>query len=121
MLIRVSSFSPIQGVELCSKYVSQSETGMQTKNRIPVSLTRDHCLRPESIQNSHTSFLSTSYLLQYCHQNMNIPDPNLPPDTSQSLTANDLNSTLIHPIESQTILNSTTEQTALLTFVENFP
>ena len=52
---------------------------------------------------------------------MNLPDPNLPPDTTQILTENDLNSTLTHPIDSQTILNSTAEQTDLYTFVENLP
>ena len=52
---------------------------------------------------------------------MNLPEPNLPPNITQILTKNDLNSTLTHPIDSQTILNSTAEQTGLLTFVENFP
>ena len=121
MQIRVSSFSPIEGVELCSKRVNQSEMGMQIRNRRPVSLTIDRCLRPESIQNSQTFFLSTSHLFQSHHQSMNLPDPILPPDTNQLLTANHLNSPSVHPIDSQTILNSTAEQTDLLTFVENFP
>ena len=95
---------------------------MQIKKRRPVSLTKNHCLRPESIQNSQTSFLSLSHLLQsYHHQNMTLPDPYLPPNTNQLLTANDLKSTLVHPIDSQTILNSTMEQTDLLTFVDKFP
>ena len=52
---------------------------------------------------------------------MNIPNWNLPPDTTQLLTENDLNSTLTHPIDSQTKLNPTAEQTDHLTFGENFP
>ena len=36
---------------------------------------------------------------------MNLLDPNIPPDTAHKLTENDLNSTLTHPIDSQTILS----------------
>ena len=52
---------------------------------------------------------------------MNLPDPNLLPDTTQILTDNDLNCTLTHPIDSQTKLKSTAEQTDLLLLVEIFP
>ena len=51
---------------------------------------------------------------------MNSSNPTLPPDTSPQPTADDLHSTLVHPPDSQTLLNSTAEQTDLL-FVENFP
>ena len=47
---------------------------------------------------------------------------NQPPDTENGLTGNDPNSTLTNVSnDSHTILNSTAEQTDLLTFVENFP
>ena len=127
MQICPSNFSPIEGVELCSKNFGQSETCMLIENRRRVSLTQNHCLRPESFRKSHTSMLSkitfsfSPHILKSYHQDMNLLDPNLPADTTQKLTENDLNSTLTHPIDSQTILNSTAEQTDLLTFVENFP
>ena len=47
---------------------------------------------------------------------------NQPPDTENGLPGNDPNSTLTNvSVDSHTILNSTAEQTDLLTFVENFP
>ena len=51
---------------------------------------------------------------------MNSSNPILPPDTFPQPTADDLHSTLVQPPDSQTLLNSTAEQTDLLSFVENF-
>ena len=52
---------------------------------------------------------------------MDLPDNILSPDTRERPTTHDPDSTLVHRLESQTILNSTVEQSDLLTFVENFP
>ena len=114
-----SNFSPIEGVGLCSEDVSQSKTSMLIKNRRPVSLTQNYCLRPEPLRNSQFFMLfkmnNSSNL-----SNLNSLIMNQPPDTDHKLTGNDPNSNLTHSIDSQTILNSTAEQTDLLTFVENF-
>ena len=58
-LVMQISFSPIEGVELCCSRADQSETGMQINNPRPVSLALNHCLRPESIKDSHNSFFSS--------------------------------------------------------------
>ena len=120
MQIFVSSFSPREGVELCSESKNQSKTGMLIKKRRPVSLAIDHCLRPELLENSQLSFLSSSQFLRTHNQSIDLPDKILLPDTSERLTTHDPDSTLFRPLDSQTILNSTAEQNDLLTFVENF-
>ena len=114
MLISCLNSSPIEGVGLCSKDINQSETGMQTENRRPVSLTENQCLRPESLRNSHQINKYSKVL----NQNPNVM--NLPPDTNQTRTNTDVNSTLTH-IDSQTLLKSTAEQANFLTFKETFP
>ena len=119
--IRASNFSPREGVGLCCSSVDQSETGMQINNRRPVSLALNHYLRPELLKNSQNSlFSSFSYTTTHSHI-MNSSNPILPPDTFPQPTADDLHSTLVHPPDSQPLLNSTAEQTDLLSFVENFP
>ena len=118
--IRVSSFSPKEGIELCSESINQSETGMLIKNRRPVCFAIDHCLRPELLQISQLSFLSSSKFLRSHNQSMDLPDNILSPDTRERSTTHDPDSTLVHPLDSQTILNSTAEQNDLLTFRENF-
>ena len=81
MQIRASNFSPSEGVALCCSSVDQSETGMQTNIRRPVSLAPNHCLRPELLKNSHNSFFSSfSYTTTHSHI-MNSSNPILPPDT----------------------------------------
>ena len=106
--------SPIEGVGLWSKDINQSEAGMQIENRRPVSLTENQCLRPESLRNSH----QINKHSKISNQNSNVM--NLPPDTNQTRTNTDLNSTLTQ-IDSQTLLKSTAEQADFLTFVETFP
>ena len=121
MQICASSFSPRENVALCCSRVDQSETGMQINNRRPVSLALNYCLRPELLKDSHNSlFSSFSYITTHSHI-MNSSNPILPPDTFPEPTADDLHSTLVHPPDSQPLLNSTAEQTDLLSFVENFP
>ena len=116
-----SNFSPSEGVALCCSSVHQSERGTQIKNRRPVSLARNHCLRPELLKNSqHFFFSSFSYTTTQSHI-MNSSNPILPPDTFPQPTADDLHSTLVHPSDSQPLLNSTAEQTDLLSFEETFP
>ena len=118
--IRASSFSPREGVILCCSSVDQSATGMQINNRRPLSLALNHCLRAELLKDSHNSlFSSFSYITTHSHI-MNSSNPILPPDTFPQPTAYDLHSTLVHPPDSQPLLNSTAEQTDLLSFVENF-
>ena len=86
---------------------------MLNQNRSPEFLTQNHCLRPESMRNSQKSMISD--------QKSNLPNlypyvMNQPPNTE-----NDPNNTITNvSINSNTILNSTAEQTDLLTFVENF-
>ena len=85
MQIRVSSISPRDGVELCSATVDQSETGIQIKNRRPVSLALNLCLRPELLENSHNSlFSSFSFVKSHC-QSIDSSDPILPPATTHNL------------------------------------
>ena len=100
-----------EGVGLCSHGINQSETGMQINYRRPVIASKIHFFRPESLRNSplisFPSFANHNYFVM-----------NQPPGTNQITT--DLNSTLTQP-ESQTLLNSTSEQADLLTFVESFP
>ena len=94
---------------------------MHIKNRRPVSLALNHCLRPDLHKNSHNSlFSSFSFITTHCHI-MNSSNPILPPDTFPQPTALALYSTLVHPPDSHALLNSTAEQTDLLSFVENFP
>ena len=102
---------PKEGVGLCSKDINQSEAGMQIDKRRPVYVSEVHCLRPESLRNSHQFQLST-----IAHPNSKVM--NLPPGTNQTYTY--LNSTLTH-LDFETLLNSTAEQANLLTFVETFP
>ena len=121
--IRQLNFSSIEGVELCSESVCQSKTSMLIKNLKPDIFTQDYCLRPESSRNSHSFMLSKINNNFYSTlSNLNSFIINQPPDTENGLTGNDPNSTLTNvSIDSHTILNSTAEQTDLLTFVENFP
>ena len=105
-----------EGVDLCSHEVNQSETGMQTDYCRPVGVSKIHCLRPESLQNSHLN--SSSLFLTQNFFNMTQPL-----DTTQTTpgpTTFDLNATITQPDPSM-ILNSTAEQADLLTFVESFP
>ena len=103
-------YLPKEGVGLCSHEINQSEVGMQIDYCRPVGVSKIHCLRPESLRNSHLiSFPSFANHIFFVM--------NQPPGTNQTTT--DLNSTLTQP-DSQTILNSTAEQANLLTFVESF-
>ena len=123
MQIRASSFSPKEGVEICCSSADQSETGMQINNRRPVSLALNHCLRPESIKDSHNSFFSSFPYSTNQPQNLIMNSSHLivPPVTSPQPTADDSYSQLVHPPDSQPLLNSAAERTDLLSFVENFP
>ena len=112
-----SNSSSIEGVELCSDRVDQSNTSMLTKNRNPETVGQDHCIRPETLQNSHHFRLSlqNSKILKTNLYTMNQPQP---PCTE----VNVLNNTFTNvSLRSNTILNWTVEQTDLLIFVENFP
>ena len=93
---------------------------MLIKNCRPVSLTQYHFLRPEPLRNSQ-SFMLSKINNSSNLSNLNSLIMNQPPDTDHKLTGNDPNSNLTHSIDSQTVLNSTAEQTDLITFVENFP
>ena len=100
MQISALSFSPREGAELCCSSADQSETGMQIKNRRPVSLSLNHCLRPESIKNSQNSFFSSfPYSTNQTHNLiMNSFHPIVPLDTSPQPTADDSHSQLVHPL-----------------------
>ena len=102
---------PKQGVGLCSHEINQSETGMQIDNRRPVCVSKIHCLRPESLRNSHLIPFSSFANLKSIVMNQ-------PPGINQTTT--DLNSTLTQ-LDSQTLFNSTAEKADLLTFVESIP
>ena len=88
---------------------------MQIDNRRPVYVPKIHCLRPQSLRNSHLTQPSS---IAYLNSAVNSTVMNQPPGTNQ--TTFDLNSTLT-PQDSQDLLNSTAEQADLLTFVESFP
>ena len=51
-------YLPKEGVESCSHEFNQSETGMQIDYCRPVGVSKIHCLRPESLQNSHLNSAS---------------------------------------------------------------
>ena len=88
---------------------------MQIDNRRPVYVPKIHCLRPQSLRNSHLTQPSS---IAYLNSAVNSTVMNQPPGTNQ--TTFDLNSTLTQH-DSQDLLNSTAEQADLLTFVESFP
>ena len=89
-------YLPKEGVGLCSHEFNQSETGMQIDYRRPVGVSKIHCLRPESLQNSH--LISSPLFVNHIFFKMTQP-----PDANQ--TTIDLNATLTQP-HPQTILNS---------------
>ena len=119
---RALSFSPREGVELCCSSADQSKTDMQINNRRPVSLALNSCVRPESIKDNNSFFSSFPYSTNQT-QNliMNSSHPIVPLDTSPQPTADDSHSQLVHPPDSQPLLNSAAEQTDLLSIVEKFP
>ena len=77
--------------------------------RRPVCVSNFHCLRPESLRNSHLIPFSS-------FANLKSIDMNQPPGINQTTTT-DYKSTL-NQLDSQTLLNPTAE---LQTFVESFP
>ena len=101
MQIKQSYSSLTEGVKLCAENINKSHFSMQFKNRQYQSTLRNHCLRPEIVQNSHLSNLR-----------MKNTDPN-------NIKMNDMNTTIVS-INSNTILNSTAEQTDIQSFVETF-
>ena len=100
MQIRNSKSSSIEGVELCSERVNQLNTSMIIQNRSLEILTQNHCLRPESMRNSHYHYSILS------NQKPNLLNlypyvMNQPPDTE-----NEHNNTITNgSINSNTILN----------------
>ena len=85
---------------------------MLTKNRNPETVGQDHCIRPETLQNSHHFRLSlqNSKSLKTNFYTMNQPQPpvtevNVPNNTFTNVS-----------LRSNTILNWTAEQTDLVIF-----
>ena len=98
-----------EGVGFCSHEFNQSGTGMQIDCYKPDDISKNHCLRPESLANSQ--FISSSFSQKL--SNMTKPQNDNP-------TTTDSNATITQP-NSMTILHSTAEQVDLQTFVESFP
>ena len=101
---------------LCSERVNQLNTSMLIQNLSLEILTQNYCFRSETMRSSHYPYSMLSnqkptLLNLYPYVMVQPPD-----------TENDPNNIITKvTINSITILNSTAEQTDLLTFVENFP
>ena len=90
---------PKEGVGLCSHEINQSETGMQIDNCRPICVSKIHCIRPESLRNSHLIPFSSIANLKSIVMNQ-------PSGINQTIT--DLNSTPTQ-LDSQTLLSDLTD------------
>ena len=98
-----------EGVLLCAHEFNQSGTGMLIDCCKPDDVSKNHCLRPESLVNNQ--FCQTIIL----NNQINMTTPQ---NTNQ--THIDSNTIITQP-DSMTVLQPTTEQAELQTFVETFP
>ena len=98
-----------EGVDLCDHEFNQSGTGMLFDCCKPDDVSKNHCLRPESLAN--IQFIPTIFL----NNPINLTTPQ-----NKNQTPTDSNTTITQP-DPMTILQSTAEQAELQTFVETFP
>ena len=101
---------------LCSERVNQFNTSMLIQNLSLKILTQNYCFRPETMRNSHYPYSMLSNqkpTLLNLYPYVMVQPPHTENDPNNIITKVTINS--------NTILNSTAEQTDLLTFVENFP